>query len=68
MSTCVPGWLGWLSIQLFISASGHALQVVRLSPALGSTLGMDPARIPLSLCLSPPQNTYIKVTPTVSST
>ena len=33
-----PGWLGWLSLWLFILAQVMILRIVRLSPALGSVL------------------------------
>lgn len=39
--TRVPGWLSQLSTQLDFS-SGLVLQVVSSSPALGSTLSMEP--------------------------
>ena len=54
----------WLSLvkQLTLDfASGHDLRVMRLSPMLGSMLGMESAKI-LSLSLSaPPQSTSMPI-------
>jgi len=39
----MPGWLSWLSVRLLTLdfSSGYDLKVVRSSPALGYTLGME---------------------------